>query len=158
MHAAQHLLCTYQPLSLWHQRQSWLMQGVHSSQSREAKQADIVLGLCCVPGYLLRRSAVKPNPLPSLPPSPFTSSQLRCLFFHLSFVHGLPPPAFVSHCTSLPPPDKIVTVCCLRSPSTLYRWTHLQCKPFGTKTAVLSVGAVPTTQTSQCNLSPLGVA
>lgn len=39
-----------------------------------------------------------------------------------------------------------------------YQWTHLQRKPFGTKTAVLWVGAVPTTQTSQCNLSPLGVA
>lgn len=83
------------------------MQGVRLSKSRKAKQADIVLGLCCVPGYFLCRSAVKPNSLPSLPPSPFTSSQLHRLFCHLSFVHGLPPSAFVSHCTSFPPQTKL---------------------------------------------------
>lgn len=61
--------------SLWHQGQSQLMQGIHLSKSREAKQIDTVLGLCCVPGYLLCWSSIKPNCLPSLPSRPFTSSQ-----------------------------------------------------------------------------------
>jgi len=133
------------------------MQGAHLSKSREAKPADVVLGLCCIPGYLLCRSAVKPNSLPSLALSLLTSSQLRSLFFHLSFAHGSPPSAFVSHRTSFLPPDKIAMVCCLLSPSTFYQQAYLQCTPLGAKTAVLWVRAVPTTQTSQGNPSPLGV-
>lgn len=39
-----------------------------------------------------------------------------------------------------------------------YQWTYQQRKPLGTKAALLRLCAAPTTQTSQCRLSPLGVA
>lgn len=144
--------------SLWHQWQSQLMQGIHLSKTREAKQVDVVLGLCCVPGYLLHWSSIKLNSLPLLPPSPFTSSQLHCLFFHLSFIHGLPPSNFVSPCTSFTPSDQIAMVCCLLCLSTFYQRTYLQHRHLEANTVSLWVCAVSTTQISQYNLSPLGVA